>query len=428
MKLETVYSYFLESTGICTDTRKIEKGCLFVALRGDNFNGNKFTQQALDKGAFKVIIDDISQHKNTGETILCKNSLTLLQKLATYHRQELNVPMIALTGSNGKTTTKEIINAVLSKKFKTTATLGNLNNHIGVPLTLLSMTKETQIGIVEMGANHKKEIEALCEIAQPNFGYITNFGKAHIEGFGSIEGVIEGKSELYKYISKEKGTLFFNADDPLQNKLLGNYPSKVGFSQTKENFYTLKQIDANPYVALQAAQTNITSNLIGAYNFTNISAGVLIGDFFDIPLNDIKQAIEEYLPTNNRSQLITKGSTQIILDAYNANPTSMMAALQHFNTIKTASKMVFLGDMFELGETAQEEHQDIVDYLSNTNIDEVHLIGSYFSKTKLQVKNCHQYKTFEALKSAFKNTIPKDTTVLIKASRGMALERIVTLL
>ena len=428
MKLETVYSYFLESTGICTDTRKIEKGCLFVALRGDNFNGNKFTQQALDKGAFKVIIDDISQHKNTGETILCKNSLTLLQKLATYHRQELNVPMIALTGSNGKTTTKEIINAVLSKKFKTTATLGNLNNHIGVPLTLLSMTKETQIGIVEMGANHKKEIEALCEIAQPNFGYITNFGKAHIEGFGSIEGVIEGKSELYKYISKEKGTLFFNADDPVQNKLLGNYPSKVGFSQTKENFYTLKQIDANPYVALQAAQTNITSNLIGAYNFTNISAGVLIGDFFDIPLNDIKQAIEEYLPTNNRSQLITKGSTQIILDAYNANPTSMMAALQHFNTIKTASKMVFLGDMFELGETAQEEHQDIVDYLSNTNIDEVYLIGSYFSKTKLQVKNCHQYKTFEALKSAFKNTIPKDTTVLIKASRGMALERIVTLL
>ena len=428
MKLEKVYTYFLESTGICTDTRKIEKGCLFVALRGDNFNGNKFTQQALDKGAFKVIIDDISQHKNTGETILCKNTLELLQKLATYHRQKLNVPMIALTGSNGKTTTKEIINAVLSKKFKTTATLGNLNNHIGVPLTLLSMTKETEIGIVEMGANHKKEIEALCEIAQPNFGYITNFGKAHIEGFGSIEGVIEGKSELYKYITKEKGTLFFNADDPIQNKLLGNYPSKVGFSQTKKNFYTLKQIDANPYVALQAEQTNITSNLIGAYNFTNISAGVLIGDFFDIPLNDIKQAIEEYLPTNNRSQLITKGSTQIILDAYNANPTSMMAALQHFNTIKTASKMVFLGDMFELGETAQEEHQDIVDYLSNTNIDEVHLIGSYFSKTKLQVKNCHQYKTFEALKSAFKNTIPKDTTVLIKASRGMALERIVTLL
>jgi UDP-N-acetylmuramoyl-tripeptide--D-alanyl-D-alanine ligase len=428
MKLEKVYTYFLESTGICTDTRKIEKGCLFVALRGDNFNGNKFTQQALDKGAFKVIIDDISQHKNTGETILCKNTLELLQKLATYHRQKLNIPMIALTGSNGKTTTKEIINAVLSKKFKTTATLGNLNNHIGVPLTLLSMTKETEIGIVEMGANHKKEIEALCEIAQPNFGYITNFGKAHIEGFGSIEGVIEGKSELYKYISKEKGTLFFNADDPIQNKLLGNYPSKVGFSQTKKNFYTLKQIDANPYVALQAAQTNITSNLIGAYNFTNISAGVLIGDFFDIPLNDIKQAIEEYLPTNNRSQLITKGSTQIILDAYNANPTSMMAALQHFNTIKTASKMVFLGDMFELGETAQEEHQDIVEYLSNTNIDEVYLIGSYFSKTKLQVKNCHQYKTFEALKSAFKNTIPKDTTVLIKASRGMALERIVTLL
>ena len=428
MKLETIYSYFLESAGICTDTRNIEKGCLFVALRGDNFNGNTFTQQALDKGAFKVIIDDISQHKNTGETILCKNSLVLLQKLATYHRQELNIPIIALTGSNGKTTTKEIINAVLSKKFKTTATQGNLNNHIGVPLTLLSMTKETQIGVVEMGANHTKEIEALCEIAQPNFGYITNFGKAHIEGFGSIQGVIEGKSELYKYITKEKGTLFFNADDPIQTKLLANYTAKIGFSQEKKNFYTLKQIDTTPYVALQAAQTNITSNLIGAYNFTNISAGVLIGDFFDIPLNDIKQAIEEYLPTNNRSQLITKGNTQIILDAYNANPTSMMAALQHFNTMRGDSKMVFLGDMFELGETAQKEHQKIVDYLTNSNINEIYIIGSYFSKTKSQVKNIYQFTSFEALKKDFNNIVAKDRTILIKASRGMALERILPLL
>ncbi len=428
MKLETIYSYFLESAGICTDTRNIEKGCLFVALRGDNFNGNTFTQQALDKGAFKVIIDDISQHKNTGETILCKNSLVLLQKLATYHRQELNIPIIALTGSNGKTTTKEIINAVLSKKFKTTATQGNLNNHIGVPLTLLSMTKETQICVVEMGANHTKEIEALCEIAQPNFGYITNFGKAHIEGFGSIQGVIEGKSELYKYITKEKGTLFFNADDPIQTKLLGNYTAKIGFSQEKKNFYTLKQIDTTPYVTLQAAQTNITSNLIGAYNFTNISAGVLIGDFFDIPLNDIKQAIEEYLPTNNRSQLITKGNTQIILDAYNANPTSMMAALQHFNTMRGDSKMVFLGDMFELGEIAQKEHQKIVDYLTNSNIDEIYIIGSYFSKTKSQVKNIYQFTSFEALKKDFNNIVAKDRTILIKASRGMALERILPLL
>ena len=428
MKLETIYSYFLKSAGICTDTRNIEKGCLFVALRGDNFNGNTFTQQALDKGAFKVIIDDISQHKNTGETILCKNTLVLLQELATYHRQELNIPIIALTGSNGKTTTKEIINAVLSKKFKTTATQGNLNNHIGVPLTLLSMTKETQIGVVEMGANHTKEIEALCEIAQPNFGYITNFGKAHIEGFGSIEGVIKGKSELYKYITKEKGTLFFNADDPIQTKLLSNYTAKIGFSQEKKNFYTLKQIDTTPYVALQAAQTNITSNLIGAYNFTNISAGVLIGDFFDIPLNDIKQAIEEYLPTNNRSQLITKGNTQIILDAYNANPTSMMAALQHFNTMRGDSKMVFLGDMFELGETAQKEHQKIVDYLTNSNIDEIYIIGSYFSKTKSQVKNIYQFTSFEALKKDFNNIVAKDRTILIKASRGMALERILPLL
>lgn len=427
MKLQRLYSYFLESSGICTDTRKIKKGCLFVALRGDTFNGNTFTQQALDKGAFKVIIDDISQHKNTGETIICSDTLKLLQKLATYHRQQLNIPIIALTGSNGKTTTKEIINAVLSKKFKTTATLGNLNNHIGVPLTLLSMTKDTEIGIVEMGANHKKEIETLCEIAQPNFGYITNFGKAHIEGFGGIQGVIEGKSELYKYITKEKGLLFFNADDPVQNKLLGNYPSKVGFSQTKEDFYTLMQIDANPYVALKVGQTKITSNLIGAYNFTNICAGAVIGNFFDIPTKDIKQAIEQYIPTNNRSQLIKKGTTQIILDAYNANPTSMLAALQHFNTIKSDSKMLFLGDMFELGETAQQEHQDIVNYLSKANIGQMYLIGSYFSKTKTQLKNCYQYANFDAFKKAFKNNLPENTTILIKASRAMALERIVTL-
>jgi UDP-N-acetylmuramoyl-tripeptide--D-alanyl-D-alanine ligase len=290
------------------------------------------------------------------------------------------------------------------------------------------MTKDTEMGIVEMGANHKKEIETLCEIAQPNFGYITNFGKAHIEGFGGIQGVIEGKSELYKYITKEKGLLFFNADDPLQNKLLGNYPSKVGFSQTKENFYTLVQIDANPYVALKVGQTKITSNLIGAYNFTNICAGAVIGNFFDIPIKDIKQAIEQYIPTNNRSQLIKKGTTQIILDAYNANPTSMMAALQHFNTMRGDSKMVFLGDIFELGETAQKEHQKIVDYLTNSNINEIYIIGSYFSKTKSQVKNIYQFTSFEALKKDFNNILAKDRTILIKASRGMALERILPLL
>ncbi|MFT5255602.1 MAG: UDP-N-acetylmuramoyl-tripeptide--D-alanyl-D-alanine ligase, partial [Candidatus Paceibacteria bacterium] len=268
MKLETLYSYFLKSSGICTDTRKIKKNCLFIALKGDTFNGNEFAQEALNQGAFKVLIDDISHHKNTGETILCQNSLAMMQKLATHHRQQLNIPIIALTGSNGKTTTKEIIYSVLSKKFKTTATLGNLNNHIGVPLTLLSMTQDTQMGIIEMGANHKKEIEGLCQIAEPNYGYITNFGKAHLEGFGSIEGVIEGKSELYTYLTNQKGSLFYNADDPIQKRLVANYTSTIGFSQTDPAVYKIHQLSADPYVELKVEETIITSHLIGAYNFT----------------------------------------------------------------------------------------------------------------------------------------------------------------
>jgi UDP-N-acetylmuramoyl-tripeptide--D-alanyl-D-alanine ligase len=428
MKLETLYSYFLKSSGICIDTRKIKKNCLFIALKGDNFNGNEFAQEALNQGAFKVVIDDVSNHKNTGETILCQNSLVMMQKLATHHRQQLNIPIIALTGSNGKTTTKEIINSVLSKKFKTTATLGNLNNHIGVPLTLLSMTQDTQIGIIEMGANHKKEIEVLCQIAKPNYGYITNFGKAHIEGFGSIEGVIDGKSELYSYLTNQKGSLFYNADDPIQKRLLANYTSKIGFSETDPAVYKIHQLSTDPYVQLKVAETIITSHLIGAYNFTNICAAALVGVHFDIPLEEIKKAIEAYIPINNRSQLINKGSNHVILDAYNANPTSMMAALQHFNTTKGASKLVILGDMFELGETTQEEHQYIVDYLLSTDINQVHLIGEHFSNTILKAKNSHQHKTFEAFKEAFAVNTPKHTSILIKASRGMALERILTLL
>lgn len=428
MKLEILYSYFLKSTGICTDTRKIKKNCIFVALRGDNFNGNEFTKEALNQGASWVIIDDISQHKNSGKTILCKDSLVLLQELATHHRQQLNIPIIALTGSNGKTTTKEIINTVLSKKFKTTATLGNLNNHIGVPLTLLSMTKDTQMGIVEMGANHTKEIEALCQIAKPDFGYITNFGKAHLEGFGSIEGVIKGKSELYTYLTEQKGCLFFNADDPIQKRLLENHTLKIGFSQTDAASLKIQQLSADPYVKLKIKDTTMTSHLIGAYNFTNICAAAGMGMHFNIPLKEIKEAIQAYIPNNNRSQLIKKGSNNIILDAYNANPTSMMAALHHFNTTKVASKMVILGDMFELGETTQEEHQHIVDYLSKTNITQVYLIGEYFGKTILNAKNSRQYKTFDAFKEVFATNTPKDTDILIKASRGMALERILKLL
>lgn len=428
MNIETLHKDFLQSTGICTDTRKITKNCLFFALKGDNFNGNTFTQQALDNGAFKVVIDDLRYHKNTGETILCKDVLGLLQKLATFHRDYLEVPIIALTGSNGKTTTKELINAVLSKKFKTTATKGNLNNHIGVPLTLLSMTKETEMGIVEMGANHLKEIENLCEIAKPNYGYITNFGRAHLEGFGSEEGVIKGKSELYNYLTKNKLPIFLNADDSIQKNILNGYINKFGFSQTASTYFNISFTKASPFVSLNFNGIDIESKLIGAYNFTNICAAVIMGHYFGVDDSLIKDAIEEYTPSNNRSQLINQGSNTIILDAYNANPTSMMAALKNLEQMDNTSKILFLGDMFELGNTAKEEHQTIADYVAKANFNKVYLIGENFGNVKVSNKSIEKYTSFNELEKVLKNSTISEATILIKASRGMALERIVPLL
>lgn len=428
MKIETLHQHFLNSSGICTDTRNIKENCLYFALKGDNFNGNQFAQEALDKGALKVIIDEIGSHKNTGETILCANSLKLLQELATYHREYLKVPIISLTGSNGKTTTKELISSVLSKKYQTVATKGNLNNHIGVPLTLLSMDSQTEIGVVEMGANHIKEIEALCKIAKPNYGYITNFGKAHLEGFGSIEGVIQGKSELYQFLIKNKEAIFLNADDPIQKKLLLNYAKKYGFSESDPKYFKISYKTANPFVVLEVDNTVITSNLIGKYNFTNIAAAIIIGHFFNVPIAHIKDAIETYIPTNNRSQLIEKAGHKIILDAYNANPSSMMAALEHFEKNAGDNKVVFLGDMFELGNDAAQEHQKILDWLKEHSFTQCYLIGQNFYRTKTETPYLHFFKTFDDLKAHLGTVSLTQSDILIKASRGMALERILDLL
>lgn len=428
MKIETLHQIFLKSSGICTDTRKINSNCLFFALKGDNFNGNKFTQQAIDSGAQKVVIDDLNQHKNTGETILCKDVLTMLQKLGTFHRNYLNLPIIALTGSNGKTTTKELINTVLSKKYNTTATIGNLNNHIGVPLTLLSMTKETEIGIIEMGANHLNEIANLCKIAQPNYGYITNFGLAHIEGFGSEKGVIKGKSELYNYLFNKKNPIFLNADDAIQKSTLADYVNKNGFSQTDTNYFNIKFISATPFVSLKFNETIIDSQLIGAYNFTNICAAVIIGHYFGVEDNQIKDAIEQYTPTNNRSQLIKQGSNTIILDAYNANPTSMMAAIKSLEQMDKTSKILFLGDMFELGNTAAKEHQAIADYVAKSDFEKVYLIGSNFGNVTTENNLIEKHESINTIETTLKGKKISNATILIKASRGMALERIVKLL
>lgn len=426
MKIETLHNHFLHSSGICTDTRKITPNCLFFALRGDNFNGNEFAQEALDKGAYKVVIDDIRAHKNTGETILHGNSLVLLQKLATFHRNYLKVPIIALTGSNGKTTTKELINVVLSQKFQTAATIGNLNNHIGVPLTLLSMTAKTEFGIVEMGANHLNEIAQLSAIVQPDYGYITNFGKAHLEGFGGVEGVIKGKSELYKHLSENEKLVFVNGNDERQMSLTADMNRFTFGSGDFDCSIVLK--NASGYLQIEYQGISIQSNLIGLYNFHNIASAIAIGQYFNVSAENIKTAIEGYTPQNNRSQIIEKNDFHIIMDAYNANPSSMLAALENFRQAKGENKIVILGDMFELGEHASTEHQKIVAYLEEHPFAEAYLIGENFSKTHYTTSQVKLFKSFEEFKIFWKSIRLRGGNLMIKGSRGMALERILDLL
>jgi UDP-N-acetylmuramoyl-tripeptide--D-alanyl-D-alanine ligase len=425
MKIDAIHQLFLDCTSICTDTRKVKNNCLFFALSGEKFNGNTFANEALTKGAKYAIIDD-AKFKTSDNTILVENSLKTLQELATYHREYLGLKIIALTGSNGKTTTKELINVVLSKKYNTTATVGNLNNHIGVPLTLLSMDKNTEIGIVEMGANHKKEIAFLCNIAKPDYGYITNFGKAHLEGFGGIEGVIKGKSEMYDYLISNNKLIFYNAEDTIQEEKLRDYNSKVGFSNNNTTDYNYTLLDTNPFVTFKTEDIVTKSNLIGTYNFTNLCAASTIGRHFEVTLNQIQTAIKDYTPTNNRSQIINQGSNSIILDAYNANPSSMDVALKNFSIQDAKNKIAILGDMFELGDSAPEEHQNIVNLLSFLDIDKVILVGENFYTTNTDNSNLEKYKSFEDFKNNYKTI--KDSALLIKGSRGMALERVLELI
>ena len=422
MNINELHSIFLDFNLISTDTRKIEKDCIFFALKGDNFNGNKFASEAISKGAKFAIIDEKEFNLNSN-FILVDNVLSTLQELANYHRNYLGLKIIGLTGSNGKTTTKELTNSVLRKRYNTIATSGNLNNHIGVPLTLLRMDETTEIGIVEMGANHLKEIEFLCRIAEPDYGYITNFGKAHLEGFGSEEGVIKGKSELYDYLKTNNKQIFINNEDPIQLKQLGDYLNFIKFGLT-DNVIKIDFIEANPFVSVLFNNYKIKSNLIGSYNFTNISAAIAIGNYFKVTDTDIKDAIESYTPENNRSQIITRNSNKIILDAYNANPTSMKAALDSLSYLKDSKKIAILGDMFELGESSKKEHQAIAEYASSLNIDGVYLVGSNFYNSQIDFKQITYFESFEELITSLDFTNIKNSTLLIKGSRGMALERI----
>ena len=421
MNIPELHNLFLQNPFISTDTRKINQNDIFFALKGDNFNGNTYAVKAIQKGAAYVIIDE-KEFEINEKTILVANVLKTLQQLANYHRHYCNAKVIALTGSNGKTTTKELINAILSESYKTTATKGNLNNHIGVPLSLLEINLDTEIAIIEMGANHQKEIEFLCGIVEPDFGYITNFGKAHLEGFGGVEGVIKGKSELYEYLISNDKMVFMNADDPIQIEKLGRYIQKYGYSTSDKGFYNITMPAANPFVEIKVEQTTIKTQLIGNYNFTNCCAAIIMGKYFNVPLQKIKKGLENYHPDNNRSQVLKKNGLKIILDAYNANPSSMTAALENFASLKEESKVLFLGDMFELGDTAKIEHQNIADLVEQLGFKNTYLIGENFFEVDSELQ---KFNTFDALIVFIKdNVIPTPSTILIKGSRGMALERL----
>ena len=422
MDIKYIHSLFLKCNSVSIDTRKIESNSLFVAIKGDRFDANTFAKTALEKGASYVLIDDESYFIDQ-RTIVVEDSLVALQELAKFHRDYLKLPIIALTGSNGKTTTKELINVVLSKKMNTKATVGNLNNHIGVPLTLLSFTSETEIGIVEMGANHQKEIEFLCEIAKPDYGYITNFGKAHLEGFGGVEGVIKGKSEMYNYLSKSEKLLFINLEDPIQvekSKDLKVYTFGVNKLNANVNITDVK---ANPFVEISFSGLVIKSHLIGLYNANNINAALAIGTYFGVSDNQIKEALESYIPENNRSQLVTKGTNQIILDAYNANPSSMTVAIENFLQLENSNKIMILGDMFELGQESQEEHKAIIKLLLNQNEVKCYFVGSAFYANRKEQDNFCFYNSFEDFSNATSAHEFINSSILIKGSRGMALER-----
>ncbi len=422
MEIESLYLQFLSSDGVSTDTRSIAPNQIYFALKGDNFDGNKYAEQALGKGARLAVVDN-SDYEGEN-TLLVKDVLSTLQKLALHHRRQLSIPVIGLTGSNGKTTSKELIAAVLQQKYQTAFTQGNLNNHIGVPLTLLSITPEHEMAVVEMGANHQGEIATLCAIAEPNFGYITNFGKAHLEGFGGIEGVIKGKSELYDFLRQSNGRAFINGDDSIQTEQSYDLET-ISFGTTENcSFRVARPAQLTPgSVGLQWQGHTIGSQLSGSYNFYNLAAAACIGHYFKVELADVKKALEGYQPQNQRSQFNDTGRNQLIVDTYNANPSSMEAALDNLGVYPHSSRWAILGDMFEMGEHAAAEHQHIVDTAENHHFEKVILVGSEFEKTKTSKAATLKLDSTDTLLNFLKEQEPRDKLILIKGSRGMKLER-----
>jgi UDP-N-acetylmuramoyl-tripeptide--D-alanyl-D-alanine ligase len=426
MSIEELYEIFLKNPKISTDSRMIEKGCLFFALKGEKFNGNKFAVGALDNGAAYSIIDEI-EYQTDKRCLFVDDVLSTLQELSHYHREQLGIPILAITGTNGKTTTKELVAAVLSKKFQTAFTQGNLNNHIGVPLTLLSMSSSTEFGVVEMGANHPGEIAQLCKIALPDYGLITNVGYAHLEGFGSFEGVKNTKAELYRFIEKSGGRIFINASSADLVGMAGKV-SKIYYKMgKKEEGLEGELIESSPFMTFRVKFPKgwlyFKTHLIGDYNLENALASVCIGSYFGVEPVEIQNAIENYQPSNNRSQYMITERNRLLMDAYNANPTSMKAALISFSKTDATSKAVILGDMWELGESSLEEHQNIIDLVASLRFSLVLLTGEQFSKCKFP-GHFHVFANNLLLTNYLEESRPSGLFFLIKGSRGMKLESV----
>jgi len=423
--LEELYQVYLKNPDLSKDTRTISEGCIYLALKGESFNGNLFAEEALSKGAAYVLIDE-KKHQKDERYLLVDNVLESIQQLAHHHRQQLNIPIIAISGSNGKTTTKELIAAALSKKFKTLYTIGNYNNHIGVPLTLLRISNEHEMAIIEMGANHQGEIASLCQITAPNYGMLTNIGKAHLEGFGGEEGVRKGKTEMFKHIAKTNGTLFLNLDDA---KIKASNP------ETKTIRYSISEVadcsgnlkETHPRLVgewkTKSASGRINSALYGAYNFQNILAACTIASYFGVDAIDIDAAINGYESDMNRSQIVKKLGANIYLDAYNANPSSMSLSLDNFEKVKTEEKVAILGDMFELGKAAFSEHYEIIKQAKKcTSIHLTIFVGKHFAEHYYEDKDVKFFKTTDDAKRWFKTVSWDGFTILLKGSRGMELE------
>ena len=421
METAQLYNLYLDHPYIQTDTRKLKPDEIFFALSGPNFNGNTFAAQALEKGAAYVVVDDPA-YTISNKCILVADALTALQQLAKYHRQQFTIPFIGITGSNGKTTTKELIAAVLQRKYNTYATEGNLNNHIGVPLTILKVRKDAGMAIIEMGANHQKEIAGYCAVAMPTHGLITNCGKAHIEGFGGIEGVRKGKGELYDFIRMSQGTIFRNADLDYLEEMANGIINQVTYGEADAG-YTGKPLMSGVFlnVALMAShyETTIETKLVGAYNFPNVMAAVAVGLHFDVPIDEIKSAIANYNPDNSRSQWLQKGSNRIILDAYNANPTSMRAAIINFATADIDNKMLWIGGMKEMGAEEKFEHSELVSLIDTYKWKEVILVGKEFKEANTQY---HWFENSADAATFVQQRMPTNSAILIKGSRGSKME------